>query len=67
MPGMQMAGGPDGLQLLVPWGDLPELQVVVLSPQAALEHARNVDGLPLGMRLGESPAKFQTRLLNSFE
>ena len=67
MPGMQMAGGPDGLQLLVPWGDLPELQVVVFSPPAAVGHARNADGRPLGMRLGESPAKFQTRLLNSFE
>lgn len=65
MPGMQMAGGPDGLQLLVPWGDLPELQVVVFSPPAPAGHARQVDGRPLGMRLGETPAKFQSRLLST--
>lgn len=64
MPGMQMAGGPDGLQLLVPWGDLPALQVVVFSPPAPVGHARQVDGRPLGMRLGETPAKFQARLLS---
>lgn len=64
MPGMQMAGGPDGLQHLVPYGELPELQVVVFDAPTPVGHARARSGRELGMRLDEAPAKYQARLLS---
>eukprot|EP00892_Ulva_mutabilis_P005522 jgi/Ulvmu1/3341/UM155_0024.1 len=41
MPGMQMAGGPDGLQHLVPYSELPELAVIVFDAPAPAGHARS--------------------------
>eukprot|EP00892_Ulva_mutabilis_P005518 jgi/Ulvmu1/3338/UM155_0021.1 len=65
MPGMQMAGGPDGLQHLVPYSELPELAVIVFDAPAPAGHARSArSGRDLGMRLGEAPPAYQARLLS---
>lgn len=63
MPGMQKDGWPDGMQDLIPWGELPEMQVVVFDMPSSVGHSRARDGGVLGMRLGEDPVKYQDRLL----